>query len=177
LRRRGRLVKIIVSLLSDDPLGVITGLIDFKVGSSDNQQRNAKLNAIANRVSAIANNQELILQELANMRVLMDEAVRKGFLDNDARDLYAASQQFKHALVDNDQAELLDVKRQTDHLASKISRFGLAGVPAYLSAIALQNSVHFTIKSSPERFISINEEHHQNLYAMLNGDGRSSLSS
>jgi hypothetical protein len=39
----------------------------------------------------------------------------------------------------------------------------------------LQNSVHFTIKSSPERFISINEEHHQNLYAMLNGDGVETL--
>jgi hypothetical protein len=171
----GQISAIANYMVAAHPIIALVALVEFVAGMADGERTKIALKGIADEISRIADNQELILQQLADIRVVMHEEVRQGFLDNDARDLYAASQQFKHALVDNDQAELLDVKKQADHLASKISRFGLAGIPAYLSAIALQNSVHFTLKSSPDRFISMNDEHHQNLYAMLNDDGAETL--
>lgn len=144
---------------------------------SGKQQRD-KLKDISIQLSSIANSQDSIIEQLANQRFVMREELLRAFRDNDARDLVAYAERFRIALLDDQpESSLHEIKGPVDGLATKLSTYGLAGVPFYLTAIALQNAIHLVCKSNPDTFQAINDAHHKNLDSMLNGSGPNSVMS
>lgn len=165
--------------LTDHPLLMLVSIFESLASYFSSQANKAKMNDIADQLTNIAGQQDRILQQLASLRIMMDEAVKQGFLDNDVRELHAVSQHFRVALVSDHgtrDTELHGIVGRMGELASKIADFGLPAVPAYLTAITLENGANYVLGSSPEIFTKINEFHHQNLDKLLNGEGPTTLS-
>jgi hypothetical protein len=154
------------------PFLALVALIELGASYSEGRNNQATLTDIADKLSVIASRQDFILQQLAQQRIVMREEIKRGFLDNDVRELLAMTQHFKIALVSDESTRkdaLHSIAGRMDELATKIASYGLAAVPAYITAITLENSVHYVLGSSPSVFLTINEDHKQNLHRMLSG--------
>jgi hypothetical protein len=64
---------------------------------------------------------------------------------------------------------------QANHMANKLATYGLAGAPAYVSAISLQNAIHLGAGSPPAVVAAFNQTHQSILTHMLFGDGPETL--
>ena len=165
--------------LADEPLQMLVALFELAGSLHSRQDTTKTMNDIADQLNSIAVQQGRILQQLADLRIIMSQEIRQGFLDNDVRELHAAAQNFKIALVSDDRTrdeKLRNIVERMDGLATKISDFGLPAVPAYLTAITLQNGAHYVLGSLPSVFITINQFHHQTLSRLLHEDGPGTLS-
>ena len=161
------------------PFIALAQIIEIGLDHSQGQEQSRKLSGIATQLYAIAERQDTILAELADQRIFMRAELKRAFLDNDVREMIAISQRFKVALVSDEPARtdaLRSVAGRMDELSIKLSTYGLAAVPAYVTAMALENGIHYALGSSSRVFLTVNEVHKLNLNSMLNGRGPESLS-
>lgn len=168
----------VAKLAGATPVGPLLECASFALNiyNANNDREQGKiLKDIAGKIDDLAGKQDKILAALADQRIVMREELRKAFLDNDCRELQAVAHHFKIALANGpekaNETELNALRGRADELSTRLSLYGVAGVPAYVNAIALQNALHMAVHSSPETFAVINEKHAQNMEAMLKGDG------
>jgi hypothetical protein len=173
----GSIAEILNYFLSDQPLLGTAALIEARLPDNDSRI-NAKLNEIADKIYDISSSQDAILKELADQRIVMREELRRGNFADDARNLQAIAYNFKVSLGFEGERRKQLLRRAVSEInksSEKLGDDGLAAVPTYIGAIALQNGVHYLINSTAEVFRLINAPHRENLARMLHGSGEDSL--
>jgi hypothetical protein len=165
-------------LFLSHPLFAAVEVLELGLGYVSGQSSQGKLADMAKQITSISERQDELLSALASLRIVMREEVRRAFLDNDIREMKAMAQSFELSLEDTDasrRATLGAMVNDINRATFKMGGSGLAAVPAYLSAIALQNGVHHVLGSQTAVVARFNDMHANVLRSLLNGTGDESL--
>lgn len=159
-------------------LGAIAQLIEEGISFIRNSAQQVTMGKIADSLTAIVENQDLILQKLAEQRIVVREEVERRHIKEQAGDLLAMLRHFTVALVSDDDTRNSAMKGLTGRAIekpTKLSIYGLAAVPEYIAAIAFANTVHHVLGVSPQVYDAINRPHREVINLLLNGQSPDSL--
>src|SRR6202034_4088033 len=124
----------------------------------------------------------LLAEQSRSIRNIVQNAVISGNFYHDVQMLIGEASAFNTTLAYSSSHiksdRLTSSSLTVDALCTTIGTYyGLSAVPAYLSAIALQNAIYYILPTPPLVFVAANIPHRTLLDNMLNGTGSTSITS
>lgn len=153
----------------------VLALVMEGVSYFSDQAKTQRLLDMSRQMVSIAEKQSQIIDALSTQRIVFRQEIRKAFLERDVVVLQGLTKQFNVAVANGSVSTLEVVKNDAVGLAKILASYGVPGLSAYLTAIALENGVHGITNSTPQAFVETNNDHKGNLTRILYGSTENDL--
>ncbi len=158
--------------MGGEPLLALVSL--FEAGYHlDAQRKDPTTTDIVNRIDKLSQEVKNDFDGLAKqLHKIVGTQIRLEDLRQDTVQLAALSYSLNIATTRGaGTSEVIGLSSAIDASAFKLGSYGVTGIVAYLNAIALQNSVHSMIGSSPKTILAVNKPHEERIgHIIYTGD-------